>query len=249
MPKPTNSYSITIKNACQQQWSEMSEGRGGKFCEQCQKTVIDFTQFTDQEIIQLINEKKEKLCARVLPGQTNRNLEIPQQGNKLASSVLAIGLLASVVPGNTHAAIPFIHSTEIRFPRIDKAFIDKPELEVNNDDPILNDSLKYTIQGKVVDSATKQPIAFASVYLKNTKRAYTTNKDGMFTLVIPKDDLNKLNYLIVNYVGYKAFEKIIHRKDIPAKLDLIMLAVDQNEMLGEVVIVLKKRKKWWQFWK
>ena len=245
MPIRTHSYSISIKNACQQQWSGMSDKKGGKFCEQCQKTVVDFTQLTDQEIIQLINAKKENLCARILPEQMNRNLEIQQPGNKWASSVLAIGLLASGVTGNTYAAIPFVHSAKINLSGIDKEFSNKPVLEI---DPNLMDSSKYSIRGKVVDSATKEPIAFASVYLKNTNRACLTNKDGMFTLVIPEDNLERLNYLEVSYVGFTSFEKKIHRRDLPAKIDLIMLSADENAMLGEVIVV-PKRKKWWQFWK
>lgn len=46
----------------------------GRFCTACQKTVTDFTQMTDEEIILFLQGNKNG-CGRFLPGQLNRSLK------------------------------------------------------------------------------------------------------------------------------------------------------------------------------
>jgi len=41
---------------------------------------------------------------------------------------------------------------------------------------------QFSVSGKIVDSATKEPLSSASVYCQNTTIGTTTNKDGEFSL-------------------------------------------------------------------
>jgi hypothetical protein len=61
--------------------------------------------------------------------------------------------------------------------------------------------LRYTISGKVLESATRQPVAGATVRIDNTVLGTPTDPNGNFTLTAT---LQPGNYtLSVSYIGYK----------------------------------------------
>ncbi len=66
---------------------------------------------------------------------------------------------------------------------------------------LLAQQLRYTISGKVLESATRQPIAGATVRIDNTVLGTPTDPNGNFTLTAT---LQPGNYtLSVSYIGYK----------------------------------------------
>jgi hypothetical protein len=40
----------------------------------------------------------------------------------------------------------------------------------------------FTVSGKVIDSASREPLSFASVFCQNTTLGTATNKEGSFSL-------------------------------------------------------------------
>lgn len=73
--KKTSTYRLNIEKPCEEQWDGMRKNDCGRFCQLCQKTVIDFTMMSDREIIQFIeNHKDESICGRVANVDLNRDL-------------------------------------------------------------------------------------------------------------------------------------------------------------------------------
>jgi hypothetical protein len=72
---------IEIPTPCHQNWTGMTPNTLGKFCGSCEKTVIDFTKMTDDEVKNFfINKKEEKICGRFLNTQLQRvTIELPHQ--------------------------------------------------------------------------------------------------------------------------------------------------------------------------
>lgn len=68
---------IHIAKPCQENWDEMTEDDQGKFCSHCQKTVIDFSQKTDAELIDYFNHHSS-FCGRFKNTQINRVIEEPK---------------------------------------------------------------------------------------------------------------------------------------------------------------------------
>jgi TonB-dependent SusC/RagA subfamily outer membrane receptor len=69
-------YFLHINEPCSQKWDEMTPNDKGRFCNNCQKTVFDFTTATDNEIIQHIEKMKGNMfCAQFEDGQLNRWME------------------------------------------------------------------------------------------------------------------------------------------------------------------------------
>ncbi len=57
--------SIAIENPCHEDWNRMTPEKQGRFCNSCEKIVIDFSEMSDSEILQFFNKPKtEKICGR-----------------------------------------------------------------------------------------------------------------------------------------------------------------------------------------
>ena len=88
---------------------------------------------------------------------------------------------------------------------------------------------QYAVSGKVVDSATKEPLSSASVYCQNTTIGTTTNKNGEFFLQIKSGGYE----LIISYTGYQTKQiNISHTDNRIPDIELIK----EEKSLGEVII-------------
>ena len=64
------SYKISVKTPCQEDWGGMSNTNDGRFCNSCEKEVIDFTKLSDEEVIDYITKNaKQGGCGRFLNTQ------------------------------------------------------------------------------------------------------------------------------------------------------------------------------------
>jgi len=86
-----------------------------------------------------------------------------------------------------------------------------------------------TISGKIVDSASKEPLRGASVFCQNTTIGTTTNKDGEFTLQLKSGGYE----LIISYTGYQTRQMRINHTD--NRLPDIEMSKEEKS-LGEVFI-------------
>jgi hypothetical protein len=87
------SLTVQIPQPCHERWDEMQPTEQGRFCASCQKTVVDYTALSDQELVQLLSKIPETSCGRFRNEQLNRQLPL---SNPNATSVWRhwIGLLS-----------------------------------------------------------------------------------------------------------------------------------------------------------
>ncbi|MCX8019395.1 MAG: hypothetical protein N2747_02740 [Chitinophagaceae bacterium] len=56
---------LTVPNPCYENWDGMSPVPEGRFCNRCQRVVIDFTRMTDHELLEYFKTRqKQNLCGR-----------------------------------------------------------------------------------------------------------------------------------------------------------------------------------------
>lgn len=88
---------------------------------------------------------------------------------------------------------------------------------------------QITISGKVIDSASREPLQGASVFAQNTTLGTVTNKDGEFSLQLKSGGYE----LIFSFTGYQNKEiRITDNKSQQLELEMIK----EDKTLGEVVI-------------
>lgn len=92
MRKP-KSIQISVPHPCSQNWEEMTPQEQGRFCAHCQKTVIDFTTWSDQALYNFFSKNTEGVCGRFHSSQTERPIHIPYQPHsRLYRITIALGL-------------------------------------------------------------------------------------------------------------------------------------------------------------
>jgi CarboxypepD_reg-like domain len=88
---------------------------------------------------------------------------------------------------------------------------------------------QFSISGRIVDSASKEPLGGASVYCQNTTIGTATNKQGEFSLSLKPGGYE----LIISFTGYQTKEiRIVHTDDKIPDIEM----VKEEKSLGEVVI-------------
>src|SRR5262245_21657281 len=88
----------------------------------------------------------------------------------------------------------------------------------------------FTVSGKVIDSTSREPLAFASVFCQNTTQGTATNKEGFFTMNLKEGGYD----LVVTYTGYKS-----HMIRISPEMktnDFMVEMVKEEKSIEEVVI-------------
>ena len=207
-----NKIHISIPKPCHENWLEMSVTEKGRFCANCQKEVIDFTNSSDREILSAY-KKSKSLCGQFKQSQLDRDIIIPKEKKSIwmisAASIIAflgLGTQAATAQGNI---------------RIEQT--DKKQLDDSKSVEIKNES---SYHGIVYDE-NKVPIPGANVMIKGTEIITQTDFDGKFSI-----KANKRDILVFSFIGYNTTEfKLKNNPEIAITIKA------SQEMLGEVVII------------
>lgn len=66
---------LQVKESCSADWGKMTPQEQGRFCGQCEKMVVDFSQMNDQEIVDQIKKASRGVCGRFYEDQLMRELD------------------------------------------------------------------------------------------------------------------------------------------------------------------------------
>lgn len=107
MPIPDTVH-ISVSRPCSQPWEQMTPCDHGRFCGRCQKSVIDFTSWTDAALYEFFANHKSKVCGRFMASQVGRHISLPPQPHsRLYQLTMAMGLTLLIVqPAAVHARPP-----------------------------------------------------------------------------------------------------------------------------------------------
>ena len=96
---------IEIPEPCVQNWHNMARVGGGRFCAKCDRTVVDFTSYSDIELYNFFRKKEnEHVCGTYLLQQVNRDIVPVQPHSRLYQLFVALGLSLVFLPAaNTYS--------------------------------------------------------------------------------------------------------------------------------------------------
>ncbi|WP_276479770.1 carboxypeptidase-like regulatory domain-containing protein [Paraflavitalea pollutisoli] len=90
----------------------------------------------------------------------------------------------------------------------------------------------FAILGKVVDSASRQPLLGASAFCQNTTHGTTTNQEGLFFLRLPNGGYD----LVVSYMGYN--KQVLRISSNQSLADTLLIElVKEEKAMAEVAVV------------
>jgi hypothetical protein len=198
---------ISIPKPCHEKWSKMTPDGSGRFCSSCNETVIDFSKFTDRELIEYFR-KKPVACGNFESGQLNRILTIPSENNAsfLQKALFGTALLAGIASNS--------HGQTVNQPiPMGQLPIPNPPAPANHKD---KDHNGVTIKGMVINHKTKEPISYLTVTLANSDSSAETDTAGKFSLYVPDSLKGKsLTVLCNNHYSYKDYEVVLEPGNYP----------------------------------
>lgn len=190
------SLSLSIPEPCNQNWNLMTPVNKGRHCSTCSKTVYDFTNNTDEEIVKSFL-KNPNLCGRFQNKQLNKDLVYSRKSTNsvrtlLASSlfsILSFGTLKIFSQNNPH--IVQTDSTKQLIVRGKKAVsILKPK----------------QVSGTVLDE-NGLPLPGVNIIVKGDTIGTQTDFDGYYKIIVKDGDT-----LSFTFLGYKDKSIIINDK-------------------------------------
>jgi hypothetical protein len=105
MQKP-KTIQLNVASPCHEDWGAMTQQEKGRFCGQCQKTVIDFTTWSDTDLFQFFTKQSTgNVCGRFFRNQLQKELHLPPQPkSRLYRIAIACGLTLMF------AQVPEVHA-------------------------------------------------------------------------------------------------------------------------------------------
>src|SRR5215211_7593598 len=71
---------LSVPTPCHENWDKMNPVEKGRFCDSCQKKVIDFSHMSDREVATFFKKPSTgSVCGRFMPDQLDRAFEIPRK--------------------------------------------------------------------------------------------------------------------------------------------------------------------------
>ena len=229
-----NETYVQINKPCHEDWAQMTPEDQGRFCAHCNKSVIDFSLMTDNQILSHLNKSNTNLCGRFHSEQLLRplvetQLEPKKNWRYWLASISALFLLtnkstAQLVKGNNDP--------------INTLVTPKDSLRVMKGKVVASHTTNEFLKGIVVDSAGK-PMNGACIRVKGDCRIITSDYKGRFNL--NTTDLSDTFTIVVSYIGHET-QKILINKGILKEVTVSMKQISDTFM-GDIRIVRRKIPK------
>ncbi|WP_316803767.1 carboxypeptidase-like regulatory domain-containing protein [Pedobacter nototheniae] len=229
-------FKIIIPESCNERWNDMTANEAGRFCDSCQKSVIDFTGFNDQDLRNWFIENQGKGCGRFRPEQLGRFVDPEISTRKFRPGLIAASIF-----------------TLLSFSKLSEArAVEKPSFYQNNqklnfklknlNNQPATDSLRL-IKGKIIDKDDKSALPGVSISLGGTDYRTTTNSTGEFLIRVPADFNKNECSITINYIGYKSMTSSINLLQADS-INLELCA--STEMLGGAQIMYVRNPSIWE---
>lgn len=226
------SYLLKIEHPCQENWHEMRDVPVGRYCLHCQKQVYDFTEFTDKELLDILENFPEKICGRFRKEQINRVLKNTQTSHKSPRfSVVAASLLA-LSTTNVAVGNPMEIKTENQVEIAPTAASENRTQLV--EEPC--DTIKKRVIYGYLKDPKQEPLIGASVKIVDKNIGASTDIDGYYELALPDEDWTTKGFTLeYSSIGMKTAKRSIKNARYPLRKDIILK--NEGILMGDVVIV------------
>jgi hypothetical protein len=216
-------FQLQIPEPCHESWEKMSPVEQGRFCNSCQKAVVDFTGMSDTQLIDYFKRPSAgSVCGRFNDDQLERDIRIP--GKRMPWLKYFLNFLIPAL---------FI-STKAKSQGAPRLTGDTILVETKNDRKARCESSKdekselIKLTG-VVTNEKGVGLPFASILIKNSNIGASCDSNGYFEL--KSEFLPKL-VLVASCVDYLPAEKEISNVNEEA----IEIRLGANPALSEIVV-------------
>lgn len=247
MKKKKETYFLNVPTPCHEKWSEMTPSQQGRFCNQCSKTIIDFSEMSDKEIVNFLENNSSKICARLNVSQIERPIiGIP------SPHVRTFYPLPQLLSGLLLLGFPEYGITQNDTVRTEVTTTGQKDLSAPPDT-----IHKNTIEGKLISYGFNEPVSFCTVHLKdmngNSITTACSDADGFFKIIVPQTiqgDLIIIEFLPEhNHISNKKIS-INKNEDLPWKQEVELVPTQEiRRVVGMVTIATEpqiSKRRWFK---
>lgn len=238
-------FKLKIENPCAAKWENMGQDENGRFCSSCKKNVIDFTTKTKREIALALANSDTKMCGRFTDKQLEESYSLidspKMQANwyQSAAASLLVMLGAKEATAQSEASMEPQTRTESNILIGDTIILETPPSKTQQQ---LMET--FVIEGKMIDSETREPILFHKIYTSDNKRGAISDMDGYFKLSIPASSFTDTLELIVEGIEYARKTIVLSRSQLKAsESNFLEVILEMDVQLIEGIIVIDKPEK------
>ena len=252
---------LKLDKSCGENWENMLPNGKGRFCDQCTKTVIDFTHLSTEEILQHI-KSSSTICARITEEQLNTpflDLSIPYKKQyRLPYSKVAAGLLlAASITGTQYVQAQNSEKHKTTQIVVNKSTMAKQVRKALDN---TSENKLTSFKGTLFSADSNTPIENAKVTLFTLDKIYYgySNKKGEYQLEIPENAINDKNVVKVSFdkvaniqgEGYYRYkyelqnlvlnkEEMLTSYNVQAKLEMVQyyLGGVENHTANNVIVL------------
>ncbi|MGE0568724.1 MAG: carboxypeptidase-like regulatory domain-containing protein [Bacteroidia bacterium] len=217
---------LSIENPCSEDWGKMTASEKGRFCDACQKVVVDFAAMSDKQIIDFLSNTSGKICGRIAKSQLNEPIYHTEYKPKFQFGKYLAGLFVALGFNNSGNALPFSWKS---------SYFQTDKKGTTND---LTQNRQIIIKGQVKSKG--KALANVDVNLSGTAISCTTDKSGKYTLVIPEKYFNNEIYVIYSALNYETKEVLINiDKNSTYTQNVTLSKEEEQHIKGEIMIMGK----------
>ena len=244
----TRSIRLSIPNPCHEDWHAMSNTEQGRFCSSCRKEVIDFSDKTDEELVQFFQNGQSEVCGRFRSSSLDRSILQPEKASSFRMPAFSrtFGALGSLLLFTTQKglnAAPVNERVETEQTTVSNR--EQPELIPFGDTELIR------ISGQVTGENDHYGLIGANVMViradSNVVIAQThTDIDGNFLIEFRQEDLvgSMQYYLVIQYLGFEEVRLLQSVKKDPGFVSVVMKEAT-TALAGEVVVVEGNHRSFW----
>jgi hypothetical protein len=192
MPK---SLQLNIAEPCHEDWQNMTPDQQGRFCGSCQKTVVDFSIMSDQEVLNYFLQANHQICGRFAADQVDRELVITEKKKRFSWAYVWNVLLATFLVTEANAQVkPKSKKTVTTITRQGQL----GEVAYMPVEPVQT-VIPVTIKGKITDAGNNQPLVGATITIKGAEGGTMADTSGQFSFHVEKKDSLVLEFSAIGY--------------------------------------------------
>lgn len=176
---------ISIPEPCHENWNKMTKEEKDRHCSVCSKSVIDFTNSTDEQLITSL-ENNGNLCGRFKSTQLNRDIVLIRKHKNTYASLAASGLFAFL-------SLNSLETKAQGAPKVVQTDSTGHNLLLGKIVPsVLNERI---ISGTVTLSTDGLPLPGAKVQIMGSSVETYSDFDGNFKIKTKNNDSLQISYI------------------------------------------------------
>lgn len=210
----------------------MTPNERGRHCDSCNKTVIDFTLYSEKQLIEFFSNATGRVCGHISAHQLNKVIAVRENNRNTFFKNLIWGTAIAGWLGLADKADAQATHTPVMTEQV---------IQANKTSNNKQDTLKAYLTLTFIDSATQQiiPELNVSIYSDGFSEYSQTDENGVAQINILRSMIGKKISLTLesNYYLYKAIEIKIPSTPLRKKLPVV---IEHAQLLNGGIIYSPK---------